>query len=307
MDIPNGQRKAKRLTLGISDPSVKASFAKVETRVFGVGFSTSEKPPTLLIYHSDSLEERDVRTVLGRRELSEGLNLRLIRSAKPEGSAMGRRVRHEQAVNGTATCKVKNGEGETLVLGTNHVLAICNKGLAGDRIMSGEKHIGDLYSFERLSFHPNATNTADAALYRPNAGLADVNDNQVVIAGVMAPREGQNVTKYGAKTGITNGKVVIPNNLVRVKYQVPLLRPDRTVFDWNPHEAVISAFAIEGKNGRFAEKGDSGALVADEAGNAVGMVVAVSDDSSNYTWAAEISPALACLGVSILTETASGD
>ena len=172
MKIPHGQRKTERMMLGVTDPAVRSSFERVKRSIHGVGIPGGERGPALLVYHHDVLEEKDVRIVLGKRGLSDNLSLRMIRSAQPEAAAIGQRVRHEQSFHGTATCRVrKPGGGETFVLGTNHVLANCNKGRAGDRIMSDEAHVGDLYAFENLSSHPDATNVADAALYTPKSGV----------------------------------------------------------------------------------------------------------------------------------------
>jgi hypothetical protein len=98
---------------------------------------------------------------------------------------------------------------------------------------------------------------------------------------------GLRVHKTGKTTATTSGQVTRVNaENIGIRY-----KGRRKFFD--------GIFAIEQPLGRFAWFGDSGALVLEDGGGAVGMVIAVSatggTDDQPLTWAVATSPTLATM------------
>jgi hypothetical protein len=115
------------------------------------------------------------------------------------------------------------------------------------------------------------TIAVDAAVIKPPDGLACESDSaRGYVRGIRdlwTADESENiaVSKIGAQTGETQGTLKPVTADLRVKD----LRVRYSMGWW-----------VEGKGGVFAEPGDSGAIVIDDARNAIGMLVAVSTNSA---------------------------
>lgn len=120
--------------------------------------------------------------------------------------------------------------------------------------------IGHVVGFSDLQ---RKHNTADLGLIRIHADH-DNGERVSLVEASMQDLGGMPVTKIGKATGTTSGRVT----RVAAKGIGVLHEGRRKFFD--------GIFAVESNEGRFAWRGDSGSLVLDSDGGAVGMVVAVS-------------------------------
>ncbi len=131
------------------------------------------------------------------------------------------------------------------------------------------KHCGVLRRRVPLARIP--TIAVDAAVVKPPDGLACENDSAGGyvrgIRDLWTADDNENiaVSKIGAQTGETQGTL----KPVAADLRVKDLRVRYSMGWW-----------AEGNGGVFAEPGDSGAIVVDEARNAIGMLVAVSTNSA---------------------------
>ena len=127
------------------------------------------------------------------------------------------------------------------------------------------KHCGVLR--RRVPLHRIPTIAVDAAVIKPPEGLDCENKSAGgAVRGIRDlwtadDKETVAVSKIGAQTGETQGMLKPVTADLRVKD----LRVRYSMGWW-----------VEGNGGVFAEPGDSGAIVVDEARNAIGMLVAVS-------------------------------
>jgi hypothetical protein len=183
----------------------------------------------------------------------------------------GLSIGHYAITAGTLGGLVKRGQ-DTLILSNNHVLANENRGVAGDPILQpgrfdGGKEdkdvIARLDSFVKVQ--EAQTNTVDAALAMP-FDARDVTPEILNIGRVRGTRAAdldEKVMKSGRTTRVTNGVVQDLSATLRVGYSMgSFLFTDQMI--------------IQGDKGSFSAGGDSGALIMDYQGNAVGLLFAGS-------------------------------
>lgn len=191
-------------------------------------------------------------------------------------------IGHSDGDTGTLGCFVKD-DSRIYILSNNHVLAKCNGASEGDDIVhpgladshTGEPAIvGHLSNHYKLMFHRRRRNWIDAAIAevhpsdRPTQrGIPSVGD--VTQWRQISKRDvGSQVRKVGRSTGFTQGDI----------------------YDWQFEGVVgydshgLARFARQiiivppsGESSKFAEPGDSGSLVVDAAGQAIGLLFAVSN------------------------------
>ncbi len=183
----------------------------------------------------------------------------------------GLSIGHYAITAGTLGCIVKRGQ-DSLILSNNHVLANENRGTEGDPILQpgrfdGGKEdkdvIARLDSFVKVQ--EDETNTVDAALampFDPREVSPDIL-NIGRIRGTRAADLEEKVIKSGRTTRVTNGVVQDVSATLRVGYATgSYLFSDQMI--------------IKGDKGSFSAGGDSGALIVDYQGNAVGLLFAGS-------------------------------
>lgn len=185
---------------------------------------------------------------------------------------------------GTLGCFVITSDGFPAILSTSHVLAPKgeNSGKIVAQNFSGkkEKWIADQFHNIRLFSKKEALNDSseanlvDAAIatLRPGIKFSNKlplnNGEWISIAGVGEPDPGDRVYKYSVENGLTSGKVVAVHGTVFVEYA-------KTKRQFN--EVIM----VEGNdNIPFSTKGDSGCLVYNNEGMAIGLVFAMSEKIS---------------------------
>ena len=204
----------------------------------------------------------------------------------------GLSIGHYAITAGTLGCLVKRGT-DTLILSNNHVLANENRGVQGDPILQPGKFdggkedkdvIAQLESFVKVE--AEETNTVDAALGLPY-DVRDVTPEILNIGrlrGTRAADLDEKVMKSGRTTRVTNGVVQDISATLRVGYATgSFLFTDQMI--------------IRGDKGAFSAGGDSGALIADYQGNAVGLLFA---GSPFFTVANKIENVQTALKVKVL-------
>lgn len=268
--------------------------------------------------------------VLVRRKIARGLARRLVVPRELDGGAAGIRGRVLTDVrevgrgrlevlvsadvptqpgfniggassgSGTITCAVRpRGGGERLGLSCGHVIARFGQATPGDPVLlpSTDKAVslglpaaapfGRLVSVLPIGFDDaDAASNVDAATFRP----ARAGDLQASIAVLGArPRSvrtevpmGLAVRKVGYATELTFGAV----QALHVVAVLPYPGPDGARSD--------AVFADQIGVSSFTQPGDSGALVLDEAGAAVGMHIGGFDGMSICTPMARVLEAVGC-------------
>ena len=208
----------------------------------------------------------------------------------PAGTAVqksitfGASVSHYLTGTGTAGCQVfDRTTGAPLLLSNNHVLGLENDAVSGDAIIEPGRDDGGSSSTDtvahfarcvRIDFS-GGTNTVDAAvaslapgvtLVQPNAKnfLYDPAQPVVDITKSIAVR------KLGRSTGITKGTVTA-------------VEMENFWIDFENGPALFAGqIEVTGDQGPFAAHGDSGSLVVDANGAAVGLLFAVSEVGNAY-------------------------
>jgi hypothetical protein len=212
-----------------------------------------------------------------------------------------------QITAGTLGCFVKsrNGSGEPLILSNNHVLADENRAKIGDPIVQpgtfdGGKVpadvVGSLVNFEPLN--PSRSNLVDCAVADITAGVGIVSntiDGIGPLRGVAsaAVQPGDTVLKTGRTTGTTMAKVsaVELDNIV-IDYDIGSLSFD----------GQIEVDAVDATG--FSQGGDSGSLVVNANGEAIGLLFAGSETGGSnglgLTYLNPIGPVLNALNCDLL-------
>jgi hypothetical protein len=221
---------------------------------------------------------------------------------------IGVSVGHYKITAGTLGGFVRSlGDGATMILSNNHVLANENRAKHGDAILqpgafdqgrTPEDRVATLTRFGRLK--RIGANLVDAAVATLDAGF-DFNANSLTglggkLAGVGSSflDEGTAVGKVGRTTGTTRGKVVTfeLDNLF-VGYDTGNLRFDNQI-------------EIEGDGDEpFSQGGDSGSLIVDGDRLAVALLFAGGDlggaNNKGLTYAHPIDAVLRAMKVELLS------
>ncbi len=183
----------------------------------------------------------------------------------------GLSIGHYAITAGTLGCLVKRGQ-EPLILSNNHVLANENRGVQGDPILQPGRFDGgktdkdvlaQLDSF--VEIEKDEANPVDCALAAP-FDLRDVTPEILNIGRVRGTRAAdleEKVMKSGRTTRLTYGVVSDVSVTLHVGYATgSYLFTDQMM--------------IQGDKGAFSAGGDSGSLIMDYQGKAVGLLFAGS-------------------------------
>lgn len=211
----------------------------------------------------------------------------------------GSSVSHYLTGTGSIGCRVRDLQtGGFMLLSNNHVIALENDAVADDPVVDpgrddgGTAPANTIASFSRcvkldFSGSPNFVDCAVATL-APGIDLAPPAGPGYSYDPLLAPAQvakTSRVMKIGRSTGLTSGLVTgIEMGNFFVDYQNGPALFDRQI-------------EVAGVGGAFAAHGDSGALVVNEAGAAVGLLFAVSEVGVAYV--NPIAPVLGGLGVAL--------
>jgi hypothetical protein len=187
-------------------------------------------------------------------------------------------------IQGTLGCFVITPSGMPAILTTSHVLSPKgeNSGVVTALDFGGEREkiVADLSFGVRLYARKGTkelekeVNLIDAAVAVLRSGInfstqvpLPAGDN-VSIQSVVYPDRGDIVIKYSDKNGLSTGRVVAENGTVKVEYAKV-----KRIFN--------DVIMIEGLNEEpFSRSGDSGALVYNVQGSAIGIIFAMSNSIS---------------------------
>ena len=244
------------------------------TEDIAVKFYVKEKLHPLLVKESEVLPEEveGVPTDVERSgEFSIWRPLPPIYHRKVRPAMGGLSIAHYAITAGTLGCLVKRGQ-DTCILSNNHVLANENRGAPGDPILQPGRYDGgkeDKDIIARLdsfvAVQADETNTVDAALalpYDPRDVTPDIL-NVGRLRGTSAAELEEKVMKSGRTTRVTNGVVMDVSATLRVGYATgSYLFSDQMI--------------NQGDKWAFSAGGDSGALILDYEGSAVGLLFAGS-------------------------------
>lgn len=216
----------------------------------------------------------------------------------PGGVSIG----HHRITAGTIGCVVRRGS-ESFILSNNHVLADSNNGLRGDEILQpapldGGRRPDDVIGLledwvplfwvrrgiGRLLERGRRRNRVDAAVARP-LQREDVVDEIHLLGSVKRSAEavvGQSLLKSGRTTGLTRGKVSHVDATVTINYG-----------------REVALFENQVLATPMSEGGDSGSLVLERDGHAVGLLFA---GSNQVTVLNRIQDVLKALQVQFSTE-----
>jgi len=219
---------------------------------------------------------------------------------------IGCSVGHVKVTAGTLGAFVRPRLGGALaILSNNHVLANENRAKKGDAILQQASHDGGqdpddvvatLASFQKLK--RSGVNYVDCATAEILDGI-DANTTNLKGLGKLKGLgsefldEGTKVAKLGRTTGLTRGRVTaFELDDVKIGFDTSDLRFDNTI-------------EIEGtEDTPFSLGGDSGSLILDESGWAVGLLFAGSDqggtNGQGLTYANPIRSVLDTLKVDLV-------
>ena len=191
----------------------------------------------------------------------------------------GYSVGHYQITAGTVAIGVRdsNGAGLFHILSNNHILANSNSASLGDPILQpapadggvlGRDQVAELCRFVPMDFGFGAWNVVDAAVACTR--FENVDRRVHFIGEPEAVRNkngvhlGESLQKTGRTTDYTRGKVVALNAAVSVGYGGGRVA--------RFHDQIVAGYMSEG--------GDSGSLVLDLDGNALGLLFAGSSTTT---------------------------
>jgi hypothetical protein len=223
--------------------------------------------------------------------------LHVVRNPVQPGNSVG----HIKSLGGTLGAFVKRGT-QLMMLSNSHVLANSGKAEKGDDIIYPGKYdggkkpadlVGKLADFIQFELGGEFVNKVDCAI----ASLLESRMKDIKTAikllglpkGVIKPKRGMKITKFGRTSGRTTGQVLDVNFRTTVTY------------------AGIGAvgFIDQVLCTRYTEPGDSGSLVIDKAsGRAVGLHFSGSAASGENRGSSIFNPigeVLSALNVKLVT------
>lgn len=202
------------------------------------------------------------------------------------------------SLTGTLGCVVENAAGDRFALGCNHVIAGENSRVPGtDEVFQpgvGEggrqkDRLGLLHQFWPIQFGGFLSNHIDAALARPDRP-DDLHADLVQIGAITgvddSPRYFDRVQKFGWETNYTQGTYT-SSATFQIQYSSGF-----ALFE--------NQLGIVGLNGNFAEAGDSGAAVLNEANEVVGIQFAIAS-GINTSYVNRIPRVRQLLDVEVIT------
>jgi hypothetical protein len=184
---------------------------------------------------------------------------------------------------------VQYGAKNHFILSCNHILSVNGRVPQNTRIVSGAPcgpgkkplpiatFLGEGY-FVEIGTDPNPVDCALARLKTK----APPPTNAVKLG---SPQPGTTVTKVGAASGTTHGIIVDTHADVSVDYSFGTFRFNDQI--------LIKGIVDNGQQTEFAVDGDSGAIVVDSAGAAIGMVFA---EAGEYAVACPLTKVFRKLG-----------
>ena len=210
----------------------------------------------------------------------------------PGGVSVG----HIRITAGTLGGVVRR-QGRRVVLSNNHVLAgPADSGTRDDAIATLERFVEIRFDdtmaggwslgrwlrrlAERLGLRPAAApprNFVDAAIAKPIRDdlVADSILDLERTPGIAEAGVGTTVRKSGRTTGVTEGKIVATDATVEVDY-----------------DRYVATFTDQLVAGPMSQGGDSGSLLLDDHGRAVGLLFAGSDKTTVFNRASRVAEAL---------------
>ena len=230
------------------------------------------------------------------------------RTARWRPAPGGVSVGHVRITAGTLGAIVR-ADGRRVILSNNHILANSNEARRGDPILqpgpadSGTRAdvIGRLERFVEIRFEetagwspgallrrlaerlgiravpPRPKNLVDAAIATPERD--DLVSDEILelqrVPGLAEAGVGLRVRKSGRTTGVTEGKILATDATVEV--------------DYDEHVATFTDQLVAGP---MSQGGDSGSLLLDEQGRAVGLLFAGSDRTTVFNRADRVAEAL---------------
>jgi hypothetical protein len=213
----------------------------------------------------------------------------------------GHSVAHSKVTAGTLGAWVHRGDGQPLILSNNHVLANSNAAKLGDSIVQPgpsddpAKRGGVVGALDGFVYLRKTRNQVDAALASVQDRFApdDLSIPQIgrvpgYYSGPIGEVAGLSVQKTGRTTGHTRGRVTTITVNLPVDYGDPG-RPRIVRFE--------QALEISSGNKPFSDGGDSGSLITDGDGWAVGLLFA---GDAEATFANHIPGVLDALKVDFL-------
>lgn len=276
-----------------------------DARIIGYGYpgkggfyATSKGMPKIAIYarsdddakalESDFPKEVRIPGTSGRA----GIEIVALGDVKPMVNLTGRSrpaqpgmsISHVKMPSGTlgAIARKTGNENDLFILSCNHVLTeYCLPNVGDPIIQPGGSDrgkvtdkIAELYEAAPLKFHDHEyLNTVDAA-------IAKVDDHssvnaQIAFLGHFTPasgaiRRGMNVTKCGRTTARSQGKILDTAARIRLPY-----KRDKSSTSLVGFTDVVLCTS-------FSQGGDSGALVINDSGAAVGLIMAGSSRASVF-------------------------
>jgi hypothetical protein len=199
---------------------------------------------------------------------------------------------------GTLGCIVNDVARNEYLLSCNHIIANYNNAALGDPIWmpgcddggSNDNTIGLLHDFEPLHFGGLDVNYMDAAIARPVPGIMTYRgiDGGVGVVGGTDERPEYNipVRKYGRTSHLTYADLTFQKLSLKLSYR------QGTALFFEQYGVV------ESMGGKFAEPGDSGALVVNSRNEAVGLLFCKAS-VGNLAVVSPIGPILTRFGVSL--------
>jgi len=190
---------------------------------------------------------------------------------------------------GTLAALVKNASKNLCFLTCDHVVGQLAGQNVGDPVYSGKTQIGTFTKGSSVSTTVGIQNRVDAALIdltNPSAHLAGVRAIGPVRGVKSTWAFGDRLDKYGIATRLTTG-----DSVYKVSHLVPYASGTALFVDQIGIDSI--------RPSPFAQSGDSGSLVVDKNGDAVGLLFAAAVNS-NLGFANPISDVLHALGVSFV-------
>lgn len=197
---------------------------------------------------------------------------------------------------GTAGAVVKriyNRKSLYYILSNNHVLAGINKAPLGTPILHPSPHDGGIYPYDMIATLSRYIPIRFMNKYRypenkVDCAIAKIQDASIICenylpSGITYAYIGQQVKKVGRSTGLTTGRIISTCATIKVAYD-------------NPDKKAL--FKNQIVTNSMSEKGDSGSLLVDKSGKALGLLFSGTEKITLFN---RISDVLSALNVTLVT------
>jgi hypothetical protein len=241
-------------------PTVKVGGTEYLTDVVELGIIRARSPITTLPVDPEAIEAAALGVTFRQRPAKGGCS-----------------VGHFRITAGTFGALVvvpaSDGQSELLaILSNNHVLANVNGGARGDPILqpgpadggkNPDDQLAELLQFITLDFQA-ADNDVDCAIAWADPAQVDFRHQSFTIdaeSGPLPAQVGMPVKKDGRTTGFTKGIIRDMHASIPVEYE----RVDGGQLK-KFHATFRNQIKIQGQDGHFSDRGDSGSLIVSDAG-----------------------------------------